>query len=78
MKISLLLFTLFISYVPSYSQRLMERNTMVIPLADSINYNPEDGISFAHSLSGWAGFGNYLASSDESHEWFHEMGVTVE
>jgi len=61
-----------------YGQRLMERNTMIIPLADSSRYKPGSGVSFAHSFSGWAAFGNYLATSDESHEWFHEMGATIE
>ncbi len=77
MRFSLLISFLLFSHL-AFPQRLMERNTMIVPLADSISYDQGTGISFAHSLSGWAGFGNYLASSDESHEWVHELGATVE
>ncbi len=59
------------------AQRLLERNVQLVPLADTTNYDPETGTSWAHSLSGWAGFGRYVIS-DNDHAWVQELGLTVE
>ena len=60
------------------AQRIIDRNLLFNPLADtSVEIQPDERKVFP-SVGGWATFGNYGVHRDTHHLWYHELGTYLE
>lgn len=62
----------------AFSQRLIERNIVLNPLANPNVDIDEDEEKWFTQVGGWGAFGNYGAKSDFHHAWYQELGAYFE
>lgn len=77
-KIITIIFYLFMLHLPVHAQRMPSRWIHFNPMAgDKHQFNDKQRIWF-NQFSGWAAFGKYIASNDNEHAWFQNLGGYLE
>jgi hypothetical protein len=69
---------LFIGFNTSYSQRLLDRFSLLNPLFNEEKNLAQDELRWMNSINGWGELGKYVILKDNDHAWHTNMGMFFE